>query len=165
MWTRFMDMHSGGSVKEKQSCIYIEAPEEEAKVIFYNRLKHNPERITCTCCGPDYSIDEAPTLEQASGYDRGCDYAYFKPDGTECTHDEAWSKNIRSGMNRSRRKGLKKGYTQGYVERPSKEYAMNKYCTLKKYVRQKDVLIIRAKNIKAKERVGDVPVQGYVWQE
>lgn len=70
-WTRFMDMSSGGSTKEPPyEYIYIEAPEAEAKVIFYNRFGHNPERVTCTCCGEDYSISEEPSLAQASAYDR-----------------------------------------------------------------------------------------------
>lgn len=94
-WTRFMDMHSGGGIKVyampdgtfaegsnyrypeggvPKQYIYIEAPEAEARVIFYNRFGHNPERVTCTCCGDDYSISEAATLEQASGYDRNCEF-------------------------------------------------------------------------------------------
>lgn len=60
-WTRFMDMH-------------IEAPEHEARLIFYNRFGHNPERVSCTCCGDDYSIAESESLEQSSAYDRGCAY-------------------------------------------------------------------------------------------
>lgn len=75
MWTRFMDMHSGGSAKEAPyEFIYIEAPEAEAKVIFYNRFGHNPERVTCTCCGDDYSIGESETLASATAYDRGCEW-------------------------------------------------------------------------------------------
>jgi len=72
MWTQFWDMHSGGSLKEEQQYIYIEAPEEDAMVIFYNRFGHNPERVTCTCCGEDYSISEEEELEQITGYHRGC---------------------------------------------------------------------------------------------
>lgn len=74
MWTRFMDMHSGGGSKEKWQYIFIEAPEEEAKVIFYNKFGHNPRKVTCTCCGEDYSIDSQESLEQLTGYDRGCKY-------------------------------------------------------------------------------------------
>ena len=74
VWTKFMDMHSGGGQKEQWAYIYIEAPEEEAQVIFQNRFGHNPNRVTCTCCGEDYSIDEAPTLEEITAYYRGCDY-------------------------------------------------------------------------------------------
>lgn len=32
MWTRFMDMHSGGGSKEKWEYIYIEAPETRRKL-------------------------------------------------------------------------------------------------------------------------------------
>lgn len=74
-WTRFMDMHSGGGTKEPPfEFIYIEAPEAEAKVVFYNRFGHNPERVTCACCGDDYSIGEEPSLAQATAYNRGCEY-------------------------------------------------------------------------------------------
>lgn len=75
MWTRFMDMHSGGGTKEgPYEYIYIEAPLPEAKVIFYNRFGHNPERVSCTCCGPDYVIYEHATLEEATAFERGCLY-------------------------------------------------------------------------------------------
>jgi hypothetical protein len=73
-WTRFMDMHSGGGTKEKWQYIYIEAPESEAKVIFYNRFGHNPDRVSCTCCGNDYIISEGP-LDQITAYERGCAYS------------------------------------------------------------------------------------------
>lgn len=70
-WTLFWDMHSGGGTKEEPyDKIYIEAPAAEARVIFYNRFGHNPERVSCTCCGEDYSIYEEPTLEEASDYHR-----------------------------------------------------------------------------------------------
>lgn len=73
-WTRFMDMHSGGDIKEGDyHYIYIQAAEDEAKVIFYNRFGHNPERVTCTCCGDDYSISTEQTLEQVTGFERGCE--------------------------------------------------------------------------------------------
>ena len=65
-----MDMHSGGDSKEKWEYIYIEAPEDEAKVIFYNRFGHSPERVTCTCCGDDYSIRDGETLAEVSKYKR-----------------------------------------------------------------------------------------------
>lgn len=76
MFTQFSDMHSGGGCKEKPyELIFIEAPEEEAIVIFYNRFGHNPNRVTCTCCGNDYSIDESKTLEEATAYHRGCKWS------------------------------------------------------------------------------------------
>jgi hypothetical protein len=75
MWTRFRDMHSGGGCKEKPfETILIEAQEAEAKVIFYNRFGHNPERVTCTCCGEDYSINSHESLSQITAFDRGCRY-------------------------------------------------------------------------------------------
>lgn len=74
MWTRFHDMHSGGSQKEDWGRIYIEAPMEEAIVIFYNRFGHNPERVTCTCCGEDYSISEHESLAQLTAFDRNCEW-------------------------------------------------------------------------------------------
>lgn len=71
-WTRFMVMHSGGHQKLDWSHIYIEAPIEQAKVIFYNRFGLNPDGVTCTCCGSGYSIDESDGIVQATGYDRHC---------------------------------------------------------------------------------------------
>lgn len=74
-WTRFMDMHSGGGCKEPPyEHIFIEAPEGEARVIFFNRFQHSPSRVSCTCCGEDYSVSESSNLEQATGYDRNCYY-------------------------------------------------------------------------------------------
>jgi hypothetical protein len=73
MWTQFWDMHSGGGLKEKWQFIYIEAPESEAKSVFYSRFGHNPERVTCTCCGRDYSISEGE-LDQLTAYHRNCDF-------------------------------------------------------------------------------------------
>ena len=78
-WTQFWDMNSGGDTKEPVSQIFIEAPESEAIVIFYNRFGHNPNRVSCTCCGEDYSITQYNTLEEATSYHRG-DY--------EQTHNE-----------------------------------------------------------------------------
>ena len=110
MWTHFWDMHSGGSQKEKWSQIFIEAPEEQAKKVFCNRFGHNPDRVTCTCCGPDYSIQDYVTLEEATSYHR---------------------------QNKS-------------VEEFSKE---------------PDILIIYAKDIKPEELEGELPTQGYIWQD
>jgi hypothetical protein len=73
-WTQFHDMNSGGGHKEDWGQIFIEAPEEKAKAIFYLRFGHNPDRVSCTCCGSDYSIDEHDSLQQATGYYRNCQY-------------------------------------------------------------------------------------------
>ncbi len=82
-WTQFMDMHSGGGLKEKYDYIYIEAPENEAEIIFYNRFGHNPNRVSCTCCGNDYSITEGESLERVTAYERGCRYDNEKRDYVE----------------------------------------------------------------------------------
>lgn len=71
MWTHYWDMNSGGGRKEKWKHIYIEAPKAEADVIFYKRFGHNPNRVSCTCCGGDYSISEDENLAQLTGYHRG----------------------------------------------------------------------------------------------
>lgn len=127
MFTRFMDMHSGGGLKEDPlQYIYIEAEEAEAVVIFYNRFGHNPNRVTCTCCGEDYSIDSAETLELASAYDRQCKSNY--PSGP--------------------------GYDLETAQ-----------ITVEDYVKQEDILVIYAADIKDEERQGSVPQQGYVWMD
>ena len=74
VWTIFWDMHSGGGQKLDWDKIYIEAPEEEAVSIFYSKFGRSPNRVTCTCCGPDYSITEYKTLDEATDYHRGGSY-------------------------------------------------------------------------------------------
>lgn len=73
--TTFWDMHSGGGQKLDWSMIYIEAPREEAELVFQNRFDRNPNRVSCTCCGPDYSIQQHSSVEEAkkshSSYERG----------------------------------------------------------------------------------------------
>lgn len=73
-FTLFWDMNSGGGQKEEWSLIYIEADEDTACRIFYGRFGHSPHRVSCTCCGPDYSVTESSSFEQASGFHRNCDY-------------------------------------------------------------------------------------------
>lgn len=70
VWTQFWDMHSGGGTKLDWEMIYIEAPEDEAEVIFYNKFGRNPNNISCTCCGEDYSVTEDSSLELLTGYHR-----------------------------------------------------------------------------------------------
>lgn len=131
MWTSFWDMHSGGGTKEKPyEKIYIEAGKAEACIIFQNRFGHNPQRVTCTCCGEDYAIDESETLAEATGYQRGCHY------------DEKKKK---------------------YVDKPDEKHHFHQYKTVKQYATNPDVLIIRKKDIKPEERVGELRRSGYVW--
>lgn len=156
-WTRFMDMHSGGGLKEAFGYCYIEAPEDEAKLVFYHRFGHNPERVSCTCCGDDYSISEAETLADVSWYERGATHGYFRPDGSECPQDEAWVRRV----------GLRPGYRTGVIERKSREA----YHTVDEWMKvghgnlDGGVHFIFAKDIKPEERVGTLPRQGYVWED
>jgi hypothetical protein len=84
-WTHFWDMHSGGRTKEPPyEQIFIEMPEKEAISVFYTRFGHNPYRITCTCCGEDYSISEWDSLAEATSYFRN---ASVQEDGTEKFHN------------------------------------------------------------------------------
>ena len=165
IWTHFWDMHSGGGSKEKWSHIYIEAPEREAMVIFYNRFGHNPHRVSCTCCGSDYSISEG-TIDQITAYHRGCDFAYVSPSGNIVSEDDARSKGRTTYM--------KRGYKGQYVERASSDYRGEKgFIPLDEYMASNGDLssfdesriFIRAKDIKPSEREGDVPDQGYIWQD
>lgn len=71
-WTLFKDSFSGGALTNPPyEYIYVEAPEEEARVVFEREFTH-PDNATCPCCGPDYMVDEQPTLEQLSAFERGC---------------------------------------------------------------------------------------------
>jgi hypothetical protein len=138
MWTQFWDMHSGGGAKERRngvdiSQIFIEAPENEARIIFYNRFGHSPDRVTCTCCGEDYSVSESKSLREATAFQRNC----------------MWDKT--------------KGKDGSYVEHADPERSYGKYIPLEEYVHMPDVLVIRKDEIKPEERQGEVPKQGYVW--
>lgn len=152
MWTSFWDMNSGGGIKEPPyDKIYIEAPEEEAKVIFYNRFGHNPERVTCTCCGEDYTIDSHEDLAQLTGFHRGCrNISLKKYDEKNKTWDSRYIE-----------KGEETEVPNGY--KLSKAWASDKYMTLAEYEKQEHVLVIRSYEIKPEERRGEVPVEGYVW--
>jgi hypothetical protein len=76
-----MDMHSGGRQKLDWPNIYIETVArngggaiDEAKSIFYAKFGRNPYRVTCTCCGEDYSLSCYDDFAQASAWERGCAY-------------------------------------------------------------------------------------------
>lgn len=73
IWTRFMDMHSGGSAKENHEFIYIELPENDAIRAFEEIFGHDPNDIACECCGQNYSISDGEIL-QITGYDRGASW-------------------------------------------------------------------------------------------
>ncbi len=147
MWTKFWDMHSGGHTKEKPyEMIYIEAPKDEAVIIFYNRFGHNPNRVTCTCCGEDYSIDSDESLVQLSAFQRNC---HYRGKGYAEEQNESTKKYVKGG---------EEGWAK-YLE----QYPTSKYMTMDEYAKQPDVLIISADEIKPSERQGELPEQGYVW--
>lgn len=158
VWTQFHDMHSGGGLKEPPyGRIYIEASENEARAIFYNRFGHNPDRVSCTCCGEDYSISEYVSLAQASGFERNCrnlvtpqdsSGLYVKP--KDASFDEHYY--LEDG------EAPPKGY-----EIDKTGWKTGKYETLAEYVKHSDVLVIYAKDIKPSERAAEIPEQGYVW--
>jgi len=155
-WTEFWDMHSGGGLKEKWGKIYIQAPEEEAKIIFYNRFGHNPQRVTCTCCGEDYAIDEGMSLKQATGYHRNC-------------RSLETPRNHKTGLYENDDPILKAHYYLEEGEKPPKGYTISEspkwgeYETLEEFSKREDILIIYDKDIKDSERQGSVPEEGYVW--
>ncbi len=142
MWTRFMDMHSGGGTKEPPyEYIYIEASEKDAETIFYNRFGHNPNRVTCTCCGNDYSISEGESLKEITAYERNCEYK----NGTYVEETAKSKLEIRATCK----------------TKESDKWGL--YVSLDEYAQQKDVLVIYDKDIKQEERIGEIPEQGYVW--
>jgi hypothetical protein len=153
-------MHSGGGLKEPPySLIYIEAPEEEAKVIFYNRFGHNPERVSCTCCGDDYSIEEDESLAQLSGYHRGC-------------RTLVTPRDPKTGLYQNDDPVIIKHLYLEDGEDPPEGYEVDKkwptrgnYQTLEEHERQESVLVISASEISSDERRGGVPEQGYVWKD
>lgn len=159
MWTQFWDMHSGGGTKEAPyERIYIEAPRDEAEVIFYNRFGHNPNRVSCTCCGEDYSIDEHEDLAQLTGFHRNCR-------SLEVPRDP------KTGLYQNDDPVIKRSLYLEAGEDPPEGYSISerwssmrqKYLSLEEYEALDEVLIIRADDIKPEERVGIMPEQGYVW--
>lgn len=72
-WYLFWDMHSGGSQKLDWSSIYIEDQSRAIAIAAFESLfQRDPDHVTCLCCGPDYSISDHDSLEQASAYHRSC---------------------------------------------------------------------------------------------
>lgn len=65
-WTRFSDDLSKGTLKEPPyEEIYIQAPKEESKVIFYKRFGHHADNVTCEGCLEDYSVSQYNSLQDA----------------------------------------------------------------------------------------------------
>ena len=155
MWTHFMDMHSGGECKEEPfDEIYIEAPAKEAVIIFYNRFGHNPHRITCTCCGNDYSISEKESLAQLTGFNRNCRTLETPrgENGLFLNDDPVIIAHLYLEIGEEPPEGYEISDCQYFGD----------YQTLEEYKKRDNVLIITADEIKDTEKIGEVPEQGYV---
>lgn len=69
-----MDMHSGGKLKTPFTHIYIDEPLDEALKTFKETFKRDPDNVTCKCCGEDFIYEEYSSLEEATAYDRECEW-------------------------------------------------------------------------------------------
>lgn len=156
VWTKFHDMHSGGGRKLEWESIYIEAPEGEAAVIFQNAFGRNPHRVTCTCCGEDYSLDESASLAQASGYERNCRTLVTPrlPDGRYDNNNPVLKAHL---------------YLEGCEEPPPgfevdsfRRVARVAYIPLAEYVKRPEVKIIPASEIRPEWRKGELRQEGFV---
>jgi hypothetical protein len=152
-WTEFWDMHSGGGQKTDWDRIYIEAPEAEARLIFYNRFGHSPERVTCTCCGEDYSISEGLTLEQVSGYHRNCPTLVTprSEDGLYQRPEDPWFEAHYYLEPGDIAEAERRGFA---VEHDRFGLRPGAYLTVEEYADLDEVLVIAA---------ADIAAQGYVW--
>ena len=79
-WTKFWDMHGGGTLKGDFQYYYINEKQDKAAIVFYNKFGIDPYRTTCYCCGEDYAVSEHKTLTSATGYHRGCEWSQVKKD-------------------------------------------------------------------------------------
>jgi len=138
MWTHFYDMHSGGKKNLAWGHIYIEATEEVAIRIFRNAFGIRADDTSCECCGPDYSISQRTSLEQATGYDRNCRCIEtpILPNGRYDTSNPAlvdfW---------------LEDGQDPPIGFRASPSYSTRPWVSLSDYVKRDDVKVIYADQI------------------
>lgn len=159
-WTHFMDMNSGGGCKEEPfEHIYIEAPQEKAELIFFNRYGHNPNRVSCTCCGEDYSISSNDSLAQLTGYYRGCRVLETPKDpetGRYLNDDPIIINHTYLEKGEDPPEGYKIGEGALYRTRGT-------YQTVEEYMMNNNIDIILNQDIKPSEQRGEVPDEGYVW--
>ena len=156
IWTSFYDMHSGGGTKvEPYKMILIEAPEKEAISVFYSRFGRNPLRVTCTCCGEDYEVEEGELL-QLTGYARNCAYTL-----TGETEETTWGPRPTYAYVEKQDPSWRKYCEPGESAVPPEG---DRYLTIEEYFAREDLLVIRAEDIKDEERKADVPTEGYVWR-
>lgn len=69
-FTKFWDMHSGGSQKLEWSKVYVNLSESEARVWFQSKFNRDCDHVTCAHCGKDYSVSTADTLEELTHFHR-----------------------------------------------------------------------------------------------
>lgn len=172
-----MDMHSGGGLKEgNYTHIYIQAPEDEARVIFYNRFEHSPDRVTCTCCGSDYSVTSEDSIESLTSYYRNCGTEYYDVE-TEESYGQLSYKDIEIKYSpgaksvstyRGREVGsriIEEADLGSMQYGASKEECEARYRTLTAYLEEPNVLLVQEADILDSEREGVVPEQGFVWRD
>jgi len=139
-WTQFWDMHSGGGQKDKFRQCFIQAPEVEAVSIFIAKFGHDPRHVTCPTCGEDYSINEYDSLEKATAYERNCNCAQLRETNKKTGRVRYYSVYLEAG------------------ESPPKGFELDEFQSsretipLKKYLKQKDVKVVRKREVKASER-------------
>lgn len=160
IWTQFWDMHSGGDIKEEYQYIYIESEsEEQAKIIFYNRFGHSPNRVSCTCCGEDYAIESHKDIKQLTGYHRGCLSLSVPRDKNGLYMNDL--PEIQNGLYVENGEEPPAGFVISKISMDLKQY--QKYQTLEEYKKNDNVLFIYFSDVKDEEKYGEVPKQGYVW--
>ncbi|TNC80223.1 MAG: hypothetical protein C9356_14950 [Oleiphilus sp.] len=59
MYTQFVDIKSGGTVKLGAKRVFLEASEAEAVMLFERIFGIDPSNVTCQCCGADYLVVES----------------------------------------------------------------------------------------------------------
>lgn len=159
--TLFWDTHSHGTQKEKWSKIYIEAPEDIARKVFFAKFQHNADRVSCTCCGPDYSVSEDDTFAEASAYHRNVPHAYNPKNKDEYG-------DIEPG------ESLPKGWVWGestLIKAKCQRFENGRFddtMSVEYYLRNGDCLFIDKKEVEdILSQVGqvDIPRQGWVWVE
>lgn len=64
MYTLFYDLSSGGYQKEGFQKLAVNLSMDKAEKWFEETYGHDPYRMTCDCCGPDYSVYEFDSLEE-----------------------------------------------------------------------------------------------------
>lgn len=147
VWTLFWDMSSGGGRKEPPyDKIFIEAPLDEATSVFYSKFGHNPNRVTCTCCGEDYSISSG-SIHQLTGYHRGLR-------SINKTKAQNYSESRYIEPNEEVPEGFKVEKRYGRTDSGM---------TLEAYLEQDNILVITADEYTEADTKVNVPDEGYVW--